>query len=323
MHRNSLALSLAFVCFLAGGLSSCDAPKQAQKQTDAAPIAEAVATLAAPAYHRLPEGVTVPEGMVFVPGGQVDLGSLQGLPAERPIVPTTVDGFFLDVHPVTVAQFRAFVEATGYETQAEKFGDSGVFDFESGTWRLRVGANWEYPFGPDQPKAADNHPVTQVSWGDAEAYAAWADKRLPTEAEWEHAARNANNTRSRYPWGEEIRDGETYLGNYWQGNFPYQNTGQDGYMGPSPVGTFGKTPLGLTDMAGNVWEWCADWYESYAEDGPSLRQNPNDPEKVMRGGSYLCDPKVCHGFRVSGRSGTSPETGLCHLGFRCAMDLSE
>lgn len=308
-------------CLLAVLWSCGESSKQAPEQ-EMLDVQKAAFT-SEPRFTTLPEGTEIPAGMVFVPGGYIDLGSDLGFESESPIRKHAVDGFFMDEHPVTVAQYRAFVEATGFKTEAEKFGDSGVFNFRKGKWSLLRGASWEYPFGPDQPKADDDHPVTQVSWGDAQAYARWAGKRLPKEVEWEHAARNGNNTRSRYAWGNEIRDGETYLANFWQGNFPFQNTGQDGYMSTSPVGQFGKTELGLMDMAGNVWEWCEDWFESYAEDGPNLRQNPNEPERVMRGGSYLCDPKVCHGFRVSGRSGTSPETGLCHLGFRCVRSIEE
>lgn len=302
---------------LLAGLMLLFGCESAEKQSVNQSESQETIVLAAAKFEMLPEGVEPPEGMVFIPGGETELGSDAGFESEFPVVRHTVDGFFMDIHPVTVAQYREFVEETGFRTEAEKFGDSGVFDFETGRWSLKLGAYWEYPFGPDQPKAADDHPVTQVSWGDAVAYAEWAGKQLPTELQWEHAARNGTNTRSRYPWGQEIRDREVFLANFWQGNFPYHNTGQDGFMGPSPVGEFGETELGLTDMAGNVWEWCQDWFESYAEDGPNLRQHANEPERVMRGGSYLCDPKVCHGFRVSGRSGTSPETGLCHLGFRC------
>ncbi len=278
--------------------------------------------LAHTALPAIQSGVQDPEGMVWVPPGVVDLGSPDGLPSEMPVKRNEVAGFFMDIHPVTVAQFRRFVEATGYVTTAEKFGDSGVFDFRSARWTLVAGANWHHPFGPARPPAPDDHPVTQVSWEDAIAYATWAGKRLPKEVEWEHAARNAINSPDRYPWGNDIRQGKTFLANFWQGNFPYHNSNQDGYPATSPVGAFGKTPLGLTDMAGNVWEWCQEEFVSYDPEGPVLRQQPNQPEKVMRGGSFLCDPQVCHGFRVSGRSGTSPETGLCHLGFRCVKDAA-
>ncbi len=274
-----------------------------------------------PAHRYLPQNVPVPPGMVFVPGGYVDLGSDLGFASESPISHHAVNGFFMDEHPVTVAQFRAFVVATGYKTESEIFGDAGVFLFRPGKWDLVKGANWQHPFGPTRPAAPDDHPVTQVSWNDAQAYAAWAGKRLPREMEWEHAARNGNNSRSRYPWGEDIREGKSYLANFWQGNFPHHDTGQDGFKGTSPVGYFGKTSLGLTDMAGNVWEWCEDWFEPYDASSPSLRQRPDEPERVMRGGSFLCDPRVCHGFRVSGRAGTTPETGLCHLGFRCVKEI--
>jgi sulfatase modifying factor 1 len=159
--------------------------------------------------------------------------------------------------------------------------------------------------------------VTQVSWHDAVAYCAWAGKRLPTEVEWEHAARNGRNGGPQYAWGDALVVAGRYMANTWQGHFPDRNTVDDGYLYTSPVGTFGKTPSGLTDMGGNVWQWCDDWFRPYA-----ARDTPFEPtaesEKVLRGGSFLCDPKVCHGFRVSARGHSTAETGLLHVGFRCA-----
>jgi len=269
---------------------------------------------------RPPAGIDVPEGMVYVPGGVTRIGSEDGLPEEQPVFAARVEAFLMDVHPVTVAQFRAFVEATGYLTEAERHGDAGVYDPASGGWKLVAGANWHSPLGPDGPPAPDDHPVTQVSWHDAEAFARWAGKRLPTEVEWEHAARNARDDRGRYPWGEALLAGGRHRANIWQGRYPGGNTGADGHLLTSPVGAFGATELGLTDMAGNVWEWTADWFRPYAE-----RDRPWVPgsagEKVQRGGSFLCHVSYCHGYRVSARSHSSPDTALFHVGFRLVKDF--
>ncbi|HEX7090312.1 MAG TPA: formylglycine-generating enzyme family protein [Longimicrobiales bacterium] len=266
-----------------------------------------------------PPGVVVPEGMVYVPGGIARIGSEDGPPEERPVFETWVEPFFLDVHPVTVAQFRAFVEATGYVTDAERLGDAGVYDVRTGEWRLVRGATWRRPLGPDGPEAPDDHPVTQVSWNDAVAYARWVGKRLPTEIEWEHAARGARNAPGPYPWGSSLREGGRHHANTWQGAFPDGNTLEDGYLYTSPVGAFGTTELGLADMGGNVWEWTADWFRPYAERGRPFRETAAG-EKVQRGGSFLCSPTFCRGYRVSARSHSTPETALFHVGFRLAKD---
>ncbi|MEM6347566.1 MAG: formylglycine-generating enzyme family protein [Bacteroidota bacterium] len=265
----------------------------------------------------------VPNGMVFVPGGEVEQGSDNGLTRELPTMQRRVQAFFMDIHPVTVAQFRDFVKQTGYVTQAEQFGNSIVFDLRLGDWTMRDGANYQFPLGPKGDKAPDDHPATHISWNDAQAYAKWAGKRLPTETEFEHAARNAKNTRAKYSWGEDIKQAGAYHANIWQGNFPYQNTGEDGYLYTSPVGSFNENELGLQDMSGNVWEWCQDWYKTYGPDSKLMYDNTatREPEKVMRGGSFMCDPSYCHGYRVSGRSGSTPESGLFHLGFRCVKDI--
>lgn len=261
------------------------------------------------------------DGMVFIPGGTTPVGSMDFLAWEKPVLIHKVNSFFMDIHPVTVRQFRLFVEATGYRTQAEQFGNAGVFDIERKAWRLVDGANWQFPLGPDKPAAQADHPVTQVSWNDAMQYCNWAGKRLPTETEWEHAARNAGRIRENiYPWGDnEIKENGRYKANIWQGIFPWVNQVEDGYQYTSPVGAFGATELGLQDMVGNVWEWCSNWKLPYNADPANFTPDEKS-EKAMRGGSFLCEPAWCHGYRVSGRSGSTPETALLHVGFRCVKD---
>ena len=271
-------------------------------------------------HAQLPDNYEIPEGMVFVPGGKTRIGSETGMPVERPVFWTKVDGFLMDVHPVTVGQFAAFVEATGFVTEAERFGNAGVFDYETRRWVLVDGAMWSHPLGPSAPPALEDHPVTQVSWHDAVAYATWAGKRLPTEVEWEHAARGGSNSRTRYAWGDDIVVDGAPKANIWDGKFPMHNTGEDGHLYTSPVGAYGETRLGMTDMGGNVWEWTLDWYRPYAERNESYEPNQQS-EKAQRGGSFLCEPGWCHGYRVSGRSHSTPETSLFHVGFRCAKDL--
>ncbi|MEM6646563.1 MAG: formylglycine-generating enzyme family protein [Bacteroidota bacterium] len=269
-----------------------------------------------------PPDVVVPEGMVYVPGGLTHIGTTDGLPEEAPVHPVEVESFFMQQHLVTVADFAAFVEATGYTTEAERFGNSGIFDTSVQQWTMVDGATWQQPFGPNGDPAPPDHPVTQVSWNDAVAYAEWRGHRLPTEAEWEHAARNARNDAEPYAWGASQQAEGQHQANTWQGQFPYTNTLDDGFATTSPVGHFGETPLGLTDMGGNVWEWTADWYQHYAARVQGLAYQPQgEPMRTIRGGSFLCDPSWCHGFRVSSRQGTSPETGLVHIGFRTVQDV--
>ena len=271
-------------------------------------------------HTEAPAGVDVPAGMIYIPGGTTQIGSEKGLPMEKPIFETDVDPFLMDTHPVTVAQFRDFVEATGYVTQAESFGDAAILNMETYAWILLPGATWQHPLGPGQPAAEDDHPVTQVSWNDATAYAAWAGKRLPTEIEWEHAARGAESAPYQYAWGNVLYAEGTAKANTWEGTFPVHNSGDDGYLYTSPVGVFGKTPLGLTDMGGNVWEWTDSWYVSY-EDRNSMYVPNEQSERVQRGGSFLCNPGYCHGYRVSARSHSTPESSLFHVGFRTVKDI--
>jgi formylglycine-generating enzyme len=257
--------------------------------------------------------------MITIPGGAGRMGSDTGMPDERPAHGIEVQSFRLDRSPVTVADFAAFIRATGHETDAERLEGGAVMSFGTGQWRLVPGATWRTPYGPQGPEAQVDHPVTQVSHSDAEAYCRWRDKRLPTEKEWEFAARAGQDGEPVYAFGDRLlREGE-YLANVWTGIFPVLNTAEDGFKTTSPVGAFGTTPIGLTDMAGNVWEWTSSPYGPYGADTPQA-DDPAAP-RVQRGGSYLCDPKLCHGFRVSARGHATPDSAHMHVGFRCAADV--
>ncbi len=278
----------------------------------------------------VPDGVAVPPAMAYVPGGTTRVGVLPGeggMPHERPAFQATVAPFLLDRSPVTVARFRTFVDATGHQTQAEAFGDGAVMDQTSGAWGLVTRADWRRPRGPEGPEAPDDHPVTQVSWTDAAAFCAWDASRLPTEVEWEHAARGAGDDRSPYAWGDDLSEGGRLRANTWTGSFPGGDDGADGFRdGTNPVGAFGATPLGLTDLGGNVWEWTASWYQPYplgpdAGTAQAVAGPTGEPERVQRGGSFLCHPSYCHGYRVSARSHATPESSFAHVGFRCARDV--
>ena len=261
-----------------------------------------------------------PAGMVLVPGGEATIGSERGLPAERPVFTKHVAPFYMDKHLVTVGQFRQFVDDTGYVTFSEEIGDGIVFDHAQAAWVIEPGVYWEYPRGRDNEKSPEDHPVTLLTYDDAVAYLEWAGKRLPTEVEWEHAARGVTNRDHPYAWGEQLIVNGAYMANTWTGRFPQQNLGEDGYILTSPVGTFGETELGLTDMGGNVWEWTSDWFRSYRD-----RDTPYEPgehsEKVLRGGSFMCNASYCHGYRVSARSHTPPDNNMFHIGFRGVRDM--
>jgi formylglycine-generating enzyme len=240
-----------------------------------------------------------PQNMVFVKGNE------------------KLEAFYMDISPITVAEFDRFVIATGYITQAHSFGNAGIFEVATGEWTMLDGANYWYPFGKDKPKAEPNHPVTQVSWNDAVAYAKWAKKRLPTYEEMKWAAMNADATWNKtYAWGDKLFENGKYKANVWQGSFPNYSKVEDGFQYTSPVGVYGKTPLGLTDVGGNIWQWCQDWDTSVVADTTS-----KEAEKVEYGGSFLCDKSVCHGYKVGNTSHSTPETSLCHLGFRCVKSV--
>jgi formylglycine-generating enzyme len=276
------------------------------------------------AVHAVAE--SVPLDMVLIPGGKSLIGSEQGADDERPVFYAQLPDFLLDRTPVTVAAFAAFVQQTAYVTTAETFGDAAVMQFGTGRWLLQPGASWRYPLGPQGGSAPANHPVTQVSWDDANAYCSAHGKRLPTEVEWEFAARSGHEGDVAYAFGDQLlKEGDflakVWQANTWNGTFPVINTLEDGFATTSPVGHFGLSPAGLADMAGNVWEWTADWHGSYvgrfgAHDAPSAGSS-----KVQRGGSFLCEANVCHGYRVSARSHSTPDSSLMHVGFRCARDV--
>lgn len=254
--------------------------------------------------------------MVYFEGGSVSVGSENGQMNEYPVHQASVDPFYISKNPVTVAEFREFVEATGYQTDAERFGNSGVFDVETGTWSLVEGASWKKPFGPQGELAKDDHPVTHVSWNDARAYCAWAGLRLPTEMEWEYAAKGGKDSDDRFSWGNKLVSNAGYGANVWQGHFPDSVSVEDGYLYTSPVGAFGQTKAGLSDMGGNVWEWTQDTYRLY--DGNPYDLIVDSKKKVIRGGSFLCDSTVCFSYRVSARSFNTRESATFHMGFRTA-----
>jgi len=262
--------------------------------------------------------------MVLVKGGVFDMGTNDGMPFEGPVHKVKVKSFLIDEHEVTVAEFARFVEATGYKTEAEKFGWSGVFDIKTSSWERSIGADWRHPDGPGSA-AKPREPVCQISWNDANAYAKWAGKRLPTEAEWEYAARGGL-TGKKYAWGDDLRPNGKPVANWWQGTFPSQNTGEDGFFSRSPVESFAPNGFGLYDVAGNVWEWCADRYsDEYYRESPE--DNPKGaeagPERVIRGGSWMCAENFCTNYRVAARSHATVDTGLNNLGFRCVRDIDK
>jgi formylglycine-generating enzyme len=312
-------------------------------------------------------GPAAPPGMAWGPGGEFTMGTNAevGWADEKPGHRVRVAGFFIDQTEVTNAQFRAFVEATGHVTTAEKppnleelmaqvppgtppppkeklVPGSMVFvpppgrvdlkDF-SQWWVWTPGASWRHPEGPGSTlDGKDDHPVVHVSWDDAAAYAQWAGKRLPTEAEWEFAARGGLDNKP-YAWGDEKPSDARPVANIWQGEFPHRNTAADNFARTAPVKSFAPNGFGLYDVSGNVWEWCADWYQRdlYRQragagvvadpKGPEISRDPArpfTPQRVQKGGSFLCHDSYCTRYRPSARHGCSADTGMSHVGFRCA-----
>jgi formylglycine-generating enzyme len=300
-----------------------------------------------------------PDGMVWIPGGEFSMGSENPMMQDaRPFHRVAVDGFWMDQTEVTNEEFAGFVKATGYVTVAERKPDAKSFpgappenlvpgsvvftppdrkvplDDSYVWWRYVPGANWRHPNGPGSHlKGKERNPVVHISYEDAEAYAKWAGKRLPTEAEFEFAARGGLD-RKRFVWGDEFKPGGKFQANTFQGHFPNQNTGEDGFITTSPVGAFPANGFGLFDMAGNVWEWTSDWYRpdyyrtlaatkqvARNPQGPADSLDPAEPgvaKRVQKGGSFLCTDEYCARYMPGARGKGEPDTGTNHLGFRCA-----
>ncbi len=308
--------------------------------------------------------------MVFIKGGTYTMGAAQQSDTHDalPFHQVMVNDFWIDKTEVTNKQYAEFVAATGYKTLAERPVDweelktllplgtprpdeaslqpgSMVFtppnfpisltDYTQ-WWSWVSGANWRQPQGPGSSiNGKENYPVVHIAFEDAQAYATWAGKRLPTEAEWEYAARGGAE-KKEFAWGDELTPNNTYLANFFQGEFPYENTGNDGYVMSAPVASFPPNAYGLYDVIGNVWEWCSDFFEAEKfnpecckgvvannPQGPDKTRDTNDPfsiRHVIKGGSFLCSPQYCSNYKPSGRQGSVYDTGMNHIGFRCAKD---
>jgi formylglycine-generating enzyme len=314
--------------------------------------------------------IKAPAGMVWIPGGDFSMGGTLGSREEVcsrdavndavPVHRVHVNGFFMDATEVTNKQFAAFVKATGYVTVAEQkpsreeFPEApeerlvaGSVIFTPGPvpdlnnhyrwWTYVFGANWRHPAGPESDlKGKEDYPVVHMAWEDAQAYTKWAGKRLPTEAEWEFAAR-AGKTGNVYTWGNEFKPGGKWMANTYQGVFPEHDEGADGYAGIAPVGQFPSNAYGLYDIAGNVWEWCSDWYRADYYDalaasglannpqGPASPYDPAEPgekKKVQRGGSFLCTDQYCTRYMVGTRGKGEYRSASNHVGFRCVADIA-
>ena len=300
------------------------------------------------ANHQQPVRAASTGGMVTVAGGEFLMGGDEpdGFPddGEGPVRSVAVNTFHIDRCTVSNAEFAVFVDETGYRTEAEEFGWSFVFEglvtpraaasvmdatVPGAAWWLGVtGATWRAPLGPGSDVAAlPHHPAVHVSWHDANAYAAWTGKRLPTEAEWEKASRGGLD-QQRYPWGRKLTPGGRHRCNIWQGRFPSHNTGDDGYVGTAPVKAFRPNRFGLFNTSGNVWEWTADrwsadWHVPASTATRVDPQGPSEgPSRVVRGGSYLCHDSYCTRYRVAARTHNTPDSSTGHTGFRCAADAS-
>jgi sulfatase modifying factor 1 len=306
---------------------------------------------------------TDPDGMVFITGGTFRMGSDRHYPEEAPEHSVSVDSFWIDRTPVTNAEFRRFVDATGYITFAEIKPDAGDYPgalphmLRAGSlvftapkhavnlhdwsqwWTFKFGADWRHPYGPRSSiSGLDNHPVVHIAYRDADAYAKWVGKALPTEAEWEFAARGGLDA-AEYAWGDEFTPAGRHMANTWQGIFPRQNLAEDGYRRTSPVTAFPANGYGVYDLIGNVWEWTSDWWstrhEAEAAKPCCIPNNPRGgaeaasydpcqpgikiPRKVLKGGSHLCAPNYCRRYRPAARHAEPIDTSTSHVGFRCVV----
>ena len=299
-------------------------------------------------------------GMMWVPGGTFTMGSDDHYPEEAPAHRVTVEGFWIDHHTVTNTEFARFVKDTGYTTVAESPADPADYPgakpellvpssvvFESPAqrvsldnpynwWTYVAGADWRHPQGPaSSVKRRAHEPVVHVAWQDVAAYAEWIGKELPTEAEWEYAARGGLEG-ATYAWGEELTPDGQWMANTWQGEFPMHNTADDGHRGTAPVGSYPPNGYGLVDMIGNVWEWTTDWYQPHGETSHACctLENPRGgereksfdpaagdaiPRRVTKGGSHLCAPNYCRRYRPAARMAQTVDTSTSHLGFRCII----
>lgn len=295
-----------------------------------------------------PDGIETGNDQVWIEGGSFIMGESAYYPEEGPLREITVEGFWIDRHEVSNAQFARFVQASGYITEAEKKPDPSLFpgipedtltpgsvvfimptDIQRGGdvtqwWQYIPGANWRQPLGPGSDiHGKEYHPVVHVTYADALAYAQWAGRDLPTEAEWEYAARGGLE-RQTYSWGNELKPAESWQANIWQGTFPLANNGEDGYTGTAPVGCYPPNRYGLHDMTGNVWEWVSDWYypnHEYANhadpDRPGFDpRQPGVPVRVIKGGSYLCAKNYCVRYRPAARQPQETTLSAAHIGFR-------
>jgi formylglycine-generating enzyme len=294
-----------------------------------------------PRSTEVTSGKSATPEMVRLEGGEFLMGTNDPIgftaDGEGPVRAVTLKPFWIDDYAVANARFAAFVEATGYITDAERYGWSFVFggllpdDFEptrgaaqAPWWRQVFGANWRQPEGPHSSIVGRmNHPVVHVSWSDAASYCAWLGTRLPTEAEWEYAARGGLEQK-RYAWGDELTPDGEWRCNIWQGTFPSHNTLEDGYLGTAPVASFPPNGFGLYNVSGNVWEWCSDWFNTTFH-LHGLREDPTGPPsgqaKGIRGGSYLCHDSYCNRYRVAARSSNTPDSSTGNMGFRCVKEV--
>jgi formylglycine-generating enzyme required for sulfatase activity len=362
----TLPLGILFYFFLKG-----PAAKKNQTAQNTLYAAEDSVQFSPTIENQVPSGLVAPNGMVIIPGGSFSMGStikneslcsMGGLTSDCNFIHEVyVNPFFMDEHEVTNDEFAKFVDATGYVTLAEQaptkeeFPNAPPENLRAGSvvftppgvsvplnnhyqwWEFIFGADWQHPEGPGSNiKGKGNYPVVQIAWDDAVAYAKWAGKRLPTEAEWEFAARGGVSGQT-FAWGNDFKMDGNYMGNTFQGAFPNEDTGADGYLGIAPTKSFPANRYGLFDVTGNVWEWCEDWYDSrYYESiatqkliknpkGPSKSYDPDEPlvaKKVQRGGSYLCTEQYCSRYVLGTRGKGDWRTGTNHIGFRCVKDIA-